>query len=81
MDSLEVNNTIIDITNLIKDNNISMIFIERYLWSVTENFINIHFSLQSDYLVDFKEMFPYFFSKDEIMYDFNSPSTRVSEEN
>lgn len=75
MDSCEVNDTILDITNLIQDYNTSRVFYERYLWAIIDNFENIHFSIKSDYLKLFKEMYPYLFIDDEINYDFDSPAT------
>lgn len=72
MDSSEVTDTIIDITNLIQDYNISRLFSERYLWAIINNFEDIHFSIQSNYFERFGEMYPYFFNEDEINYKFNS---------
>lgn len=70
MDATGINNSIIDITNLVKDGNYYRIFTERYLWALTENFENVHFSLQSQYLDSFNDMFPYHFDEDEVNYDF-----------
>lgn len=80
VDSYEVNYTILDITNIIQDNNISRVFFERYLWAIINNFEDIHFSIQSNYLKKFKKMYPYFFSEDEINYDFSLPSIENYEE-
>lgn len=74
-----VNNTIIDITNLIRDNHSNLIIIETYLKKVTEDFLNVHLSIQYDYLMNFKEKFPYFFCEDSMNFDFNIPSTEISE--
>lgn len=68
MDATDINNSIIDITNLVKDGNYYRIFTERYLWALTEKFENVHFSLQSQFLDPFNNMFPYHF--DEVNYDF-----------
>ncbi|MBP1926694.1 hypothetical protein J2Z76_002564 [Sedimentibacter acidaminivorans] len=70
MDAVDISNTIIDITNLIKDGNYYRIFTERYLWTISEKFENIHFSLQTNYLDSFKDRFPYFFNEEELNYDF-----------
>src|SRR5690625_642740 len=78
MDSHEVNNTILDVTNLIQDYNISRMFTERYLLAIIDNFEDVHFTIQSNYIKYFKDMYPYFFSEDAINYDFDSP--RVKED-
>ena len=70
MDATDINNSIIDITNLVKDGNYYRVFTERYLWALTENFENVHFSLQSQYWDSFNDMFPYHFDEDEVNYDF-----------
>lgn len=79
MDSHEVNNIILDVTNLIQDYNISRIFSERYLWAIIDKFEDVHFSIQSNYFKYIKEMYPYFFSEDEINYDFASHAIDDSE--
>jgi ATP-dependent Clp protease ATP-binding subunit ClpC len=70
MDAKAVNDSVIDITNIIKDDNYYRIFTERYLWTLSKNFENVHFCLQSDYFSLFKERFPYFFDKDNVNLDF-----------
>jgi len=70
IEASEIDNTIIDITNLIKDGAYYRVFTERYLWTLTENFQNVHLSLQDDCLEIFKEKFPYFIDEDKINYDF-----------
>lgn len=70
VDTSDINNSIIDITNLVKDGNYYRIFAERYLWTLSNDFENVHFSLQSKYLDSFKEMFPYFIDEEQINYNF-----------
>lgn len=70
MDAAEINNSIIDITNLIKDGNYYRVFTERYLWALTDNFENVHFSLQAQFLDLFNDMFPYHFDEDDINYNY-----------
>ena len=71
MDAKAVDDSVIDITNIIKDDNYYRIFTERYLWTLSENFENVHFCLQSDYLSSFKERLPYFFNKENVNLDFH----------
>ena len=40
VDTSDINNTIIDITNLVKDGNYYRIFAERYLWTLSNDFEN-----------------------------------------
>ena len=70
VDSVDINNSIIDISNLIKDGNYHRIFSEIYLRTLSEEFENVHFSLQSEYIDSFKKMFPHFFNEEDINYDF-----------
>ena len=72
MDADDIDHAIIDITNLIKDGTYYRIFTERYLRTLNEHFESIHFSLQTEFLVSFKEWFPYFFDDEEINYDFKT---------
>jgi energy-coupling factor transporter ATP-binding protein EcfA2 len=72
MDPVDINNSVIDITNIIKDGNYFRIFTERYLLILSDNFENVNFCIQSSYLNSFKEMFPYFFEEENINHDFHN---------
>lgn len=74
VDSSVINDSIIDITNLVKDGSYYRIFAERYIWTLSNNFNNVHFSLQSKYVDSFKEMFPYIFDEEEINYSYMNDS-------
>lgn len=66
----DVDNTIIDITNIIKDGNYYRIFTERYLWTLVEEYENVHFCLNAGSLTSFQELFPYFFDEEYINTEF-----------
>lgn len=74
LDPSVVNETIIDITNLVKDGNYYRVFVEIYMQVLSNNFDNVHFSLQSKYIDSFKEMFPYIFEEEEINYNYMNSS-------
>ena len=74
VDSSIINDSIIDITNLVRDGNYYSVFAERYIWILSNNFNNVHFSLQSKYVDSFKEMFPYIFDEEEINYSYMNDS-------
>lgn len=70
VDFIKINNSIVDISNLVKDGNYYRIFSEIYLRTLSEEFENVNFSLQSKYLDSFMEMFPHLFNEEEINYNF-----------
>ena len=74
IDAEDINNIVVDITNLIIDGTYYRIFTERYLRTLSVNFDNIHFSLQANYYDLFNERFPYLFDAEEINYDFHTES-------
>jgi len=80
LNASDVDSTIIDITNLIKDGTYYKIFTERYLWTLSENFENVHFSIQSNCMDSFRERFPYLFDESDINLDYkNEESEEVSQ--
>lgn len=70
MSVADVDNSIIDITNLIKDGAYYRVFTEGYILALAENFENVHFSLQSSFIDTFRERFPYLFDNNEINFDY-----------
>lgn len=68
--SEDVDNTIIDITNVIKDSNYYRIFTERYLLTLVEEYENVHFCLNAELLTSFQELFPYFFDEKDVNTEF-----------
>ncbi|MBU3175238.1 AAA family ATPase [Clostridium estertheticum] len=66
----DVDNSIIDITNMIKDSNYYKVFTERYLRTLVEEYENVHFCLKAEYLTSFQEFFPYFFNEEDINTEF-----------
>lgn len=61
---------IIDITNLIRDSSLNNLFYERYLTDLLDTSDNIHFSLQSDLLDDFKIKYPMLIDDNKINYNY-----------
>lgn len=70
LDETEINDSFIDITNLVKDGNFFKIFTERYLRTICDQFENINFCLHTNYLDQFINNFPYFFDESEINYKY-----------
>lgn len=70
IDSEDINDFVIDISNMIKDGNYYKIFTERYLWALSEKINNVHFSLMSDYFSVFIQHFPYLIEEEKINVDF-----------
>ncbi|MBV4449242.1 AAA family ATPase [Clostridium tyrobutyricum] len=66
----DVDNSIIDITNMIKDGNYYRIFMERYFWILLEKYENVDFCLNAEFLTFFLESMPYFFEKEDINTEF-----------
>ena len=64
-------NSVIDITNLVKDANYYRIFTERYLWTLTEKIENLHFCMHYNTFESFIETFPYMFEQRNINFDFH----------
>ncbi|OBR91576.1 chaperone protein ClpB [Clostridium ragsdalei P11] len=66
----DIDNTIVDITNMIKDGNYYRTFTERYFWTLVEEYENVHFCLNAEFLTSFLELFPYFFNEKDINTEF-----------
>lgn len=68
---LDIDNNIIDITNLLKDNCFYRIFSERYLLTILDKSSKVHFCIQAQYTENFMEQFPYLFNDDQIDYTYS----------
>lgn len=67
---MNYNSLVIDITILIRDSSLNDLFCERYLTVLLDTSDNIHFSLQSDLLDDFKIKYPMLIDDDKINYNY-----------
>ena len=62
--------SIVDLTNLVKDNNFYRIFSERYILTLCSRVEEIHFCINYDLLEKLTEQFPYLFDNEHINYEF-----------
>ena len=62
--------SIVDLTNLVKDNNFYRIFSERYILTLCSRVEEIHFCINCDLLEKLTEQFPYLFDNEHINYEF-----------
>src|SRR5574337_2237374 len=68
----EYNYLVIDITNLVRDNNLSNLFSEKYLITLLNISDEIHFSLQSDMEVIFIQKYPDVIECDKFNHEYQS---------
>ena len=68
----EYNFLVIDITNLVRDNNLSNLFSEKYLITLLNISDEIHFSLQSDMEVIFIQKYPDLIESDKFNHEYQS---------
>lgn len=66
----DIDSTVIDITNIIKDDNYYRNFTERYILTISKKNNNVHFCIQALYTEKFKEQFPYLFNDDQIDFTY-----------
>ena len=62
--------SVIDLTNLVRDNNINKIFSERYILALCCSVEEIHFCINCDLIEKLTEQFPYLFDDEHINYEF-----------
>ena len=62
--------SVVDLTNLVKDNNFYKIFSERYILTLCSSIEEIHFCINYDWLEKLTEQFPYLFDNENINYEF-----------
>lgn len=72
-------NTVIDITNLVKDANYYRIFTERYLWILSEKIENLYFCINYKEFDSFIKSFPHMFDKQN--FDFTTATTEIIPDN
>lgn len=72
LESSDIENAIVDITNMTVDNYFTRTFSELYLEMLMEHFDNVHFCIQADQLEKFNNRYPYLFDDESIVRDFTS---------
>ena len=76
MDLEQFQKSVIDLTNLVRDNNINKIFSERYILALCCSVEEIQFCINCDLIEKFAEQFPYLFDDEHINYEFQKNTER-----
>lgn len=76
MDLEQFEKSVIDLTNLVRDNNINKIFSERYILALCCSVEEIQFCINCDLIEKFAEQFPYLFDDEHIDYEFQKNTER-----
>lgn len=70
IDLKQFEKSVVDLTNLVKDNNFYKIFSEQYILTLCNSIEEIHFCINYDLIDKLTEQFPYLFDDEHINFEF-----------